>query len=79
MDVYARDQEATMDTTDAWQRVFALSSGNQWRPIPSELKALLGLRSDIGISGGVLCTRAAAIGLNAFIARLNALPETISA
>ena len=61
---------------ETWQKIFALSSGNEWVKIPDKYRRILGLDSRLGIIGGILCTRIGAIGLQQTIERLNKISHS---
>ena len=63
-----------MSTIDAWRKVFSLSSAT-WTKIPLDVRQALGLRSDLGIIGQVICTRPGARGIAATVSKLNSILE----
>ena len=64
-----------MNQIQAWSEIFRLSHGNNWIPIPENLKRIVGLDSRIGIIGNTLCTKVSAMGAMSFLNRLNRIGE----
>src|SRR3990167_5748722 len=62
-----------MNVIELWQRLFGLSSGNTWIRIPDDIRRGLSLPATLGICGGILCTKRAAMGSQQFIQKLNAI------
>ena len=56
---------------NAWAYIFSVWACSEWKSLPLQIKATLGLNPSIGVCGGMLITRNSAMGINDFIARMN--------
>ena len=60
-----------MSTMQAWNEIFQVWGGNDWKPIPTEIQKILNLDSRLGMCHFSLVTRTGANGMNEFIERMN--------
>jgi hypothetical protein len=59
------------DTMNAWKWIFDNWHTTIRRPIPDSVRKYIKFHPQLGMCGGNLCTKNAAIGMQGFIARLN--------
>lgn len=56
---------------NAWNFVFSAWHTTEWKPLPQNIKSILGFSSSLGVCSGMLITETAANGIKEFVNKMN--------